>query len=67
MTQSTQPNNDHVLLDTTTGAFRCDHCGQVYAPTLPAPIDMMVAMSDAFIKLHRSCEKPAAAAFGGNP
>lgn len=46
---------DHCRFDTRTQALVCTHCGQTYQPTLPAPIDMFVAMSEAFVKQHRRC------------
>jgi hypothetical protein len=47
---------DHVVLDTTTQAFRCGHCGATYLPKLPAPIAMFVAMAKEFTKTHRGCK-----------
>lgn len=55
----TKPNTDHVVMDTRTNAFRCEHCGATYAPTMPAPINLFSAMCNEFVKAHRHCKKPA--------
>lgn len=47
---------DHVVLDTTTQAFRCRNCGESYKPNLPTPITMFVAMAKEFTKTHRGCK-----------
>lgn len=47
---------DHVVLDTKTGEFWCRHCDARYHPTLPASIDMFVAMTKEFSKSHRNCK-----------
>lgn len=49
-------NTDHVVISTQTGAFECLHCGASYKPTLPAPINMVVAMSNQFVKDHADCK-----------
>lgn len=49
-------NTDHVVMDTRTNEFRCEHCGSTYKPTLPAPISMFVAMTKEFTKAHRNCK-----------
>lgn len=35
----------------------CKNCGQAYRIALPAPIDIVVAIINAFIKHHKNCEK----------
>lgn len=54
-------NADHVVVDMKTQEFTCTHCGQRYLPNLPSPINLYVAISQAFVKSHRRC-KPAAKA-----
>ncbi len=49
-------NTDHVIMDTHTQEFRCEHCGATYLPKLPAPISMFVAMTKEFTKAHRHCK-----------
>jgi hypothetical protein len=51
-------NTDHVVMDARTNAFTCTHCGQSYQPTMPAPIDMFVAMSNQFVITHGDCKPP---------
>ncbi len=47
-------STDHVVM--RGNDFVCLHCGQRYRPTLPAPINVMVAMSRAFGRAHRDCQ-----------
>lgn len=49
-------NTDHVVIDTRTQAFECRNCGASYKPNLPVPINLMVAMMQAFTKDHRRCK-----------
>lgn len=49
-------NTDHVVMDTRTQEFRCQNCGAMYLPSLPAPISMFVAMTKEFTKAHRNCK-----------
>ena len=51
-------NTDHVVMDARTNEFRCERCGATYAPTMPAPINMFVAMTEEFIRAHRDCKVP---------
>jgi rubredoxin len=48
-------STDHIILNTQTGAFECLHCGATYRPGLPAPVNMVVAMSQSFVKDHQHC------------
>ena len=48
---------DHVVLK--DNEFVCLHCGQRYAPSLPAPISVMVAMTNAFLRIHKNCQPQA--------
>lgn len=50
---------DHVVMNTQTGAFECQHCGQTYKPAMPAPIPLVTAMASAFARLHRFCLPPS--------
>ena len=47
---------DHIVFGTDDNLFKCVHCGQTYKPALPAPIDIFVAMTNAFIKMHENCK-----------
>lgn len=47
---------DHVVLDNNVGAFLCLNCGQKYLPTMPCPLNMMVAMMRSFAAGHRRCK-----------
>ncbi len=38
-----------------SGTFVCEHCGQIYTPALPCPLDMWLAMSRQFIRDHKAC------------
>ena len=39
----------------------CERCGRpIEKPTLPAPIQMVVAWMEAGVKLHRKCKVPPA-------
>ncbi len=52
-------STDHVVFNTKTVTFVCKHCGAEHPATpLPASIPMVVALSQAFLKLHRACPKP---------
>jgi len=54
----TPKNNDHVVIDSSQGGtFRCLRCSETYRPNLPAPISMVIAMSNAFIEMHSGCEE----------
>lgn len=50
---STDRSADHVVMD--GHVFHCLHCGARYPMHLPAPVDVFVAASDAFVKLHAAC------------
>lgn len=47
---------DHVVVETGTQAFLCKHCGDRYAPAIPAPLAMYVAMMKVFAQHHRHCK-----------
>ena len=36
--------------------LHCKRCGESYQPSLPVPVDMWVAMGEAFIKTHKHCK-----------
>jgi hypothetical protein len=55
----TAHSDDHVV-EMGGGVFACLHCGQKYGVALPAPIDIVVATSRAFVQLHRGCVAPRA-------
>jgi hypothetical protein len=38
------------------GRFECLRCGEHYTPAYPVPIDILVAIGNAFTKKHKSCE-----------
>lgn len=35
----------------------CENCGQTYKVTFPTPVDMFVAQSKAWTKMHANCKK----------
>ena len=47
---------DHVVMNTSTSAFECRHCGKTYAPTMPAPITLFASMTKEFSKIHKRCK-----------
>ena len=49
---------DHVIMDPSTEAFKCLHCGDIYKPAIPCLLDVLVAMSRAFVHAHKNCKKP---------
>lgn len=48
-------NTDHVVLEKQDCV--CRHCGQRYTLHLPASVNLIVAIVDAFIRDHRHCQK----------
>ena len=50
-------NTDHVIYDYVVGAFKCNHCGDVYKMALPCPLGVMEASMKAYLKSHRGCKK----------
>lgn len=46
----------HVVMK--DGIFVCNHCGSIYRPDLPAPINVFLKMSQAFVADHKRCPKP---------
>lgn len=58
-------NTDHVVAHDGTRhpfGFECLHCGGRLGLTLPVSVDEFVSASEAFVKKHRDCQKPAGAA-----
>jgi hypothetical protein len=51
----TKKDTSHVRI-IPPGLFFCLHCGGKYQMTLPVPINIMVASSNAFEKEHRRCK-----------
>lgn len=49
--------NDHIVIETKNQAFTCLHCKAWYQPNLPAPLSMVVAMMESFVKIHKDCKK----------
>lgn len=39
-------------------SFVCLHCGANYRPNLPAPINVFLKMSQAFVADHKKCPPP---------
>jgi len=53
---------DHVVIDTKTGKFKCEVCGEEdNPPIMPVPIDTMIEAMDHFTSQHRACKPPAEA------
>lgn len=46
----------HVVM--SDDVFLCKHCGATYRPGLPAPINVFLKMSQAFVADHKRCPKP---------
>lgn len=44
-----------VILTTQGGALFCLRCAQSYTPNLPAPVEVVTAVSKAFERTHRRC------------
>ena len=40
------------------GELRCERCGDTYLPTLPAPMNVYIAICNAFVRGHRACKPP---------
>ena len=51
------PRADHVVRK-DDGGFRCTHCGRSQDMAFPCLIDVYVAASKAFAKLHARCQAP---------
>lgn len=48
--------HDHVVMEVRSNQFLCLHCGAAYAPAMPAPVDLFVAMTKEFLKAHKDCK-----------
>ena len=48
---------DHVVMDTRTSEMHCEHCGDRQALPLPMNVTLVVALTDAYLKIHRKCSK----------
>lgn len=49
-------NTNHVVF--RDNQMVCLHCGRSYTPNMPAPISMFAAMTNDFIRIHKSCRPP---------
>ena len=49
---------DHVRWHPRKGHFYCAHCNAWQTMPLLAPVAIVIAVSDAFLKLHRRCRAP---------
>ena len=57
------PETPWIVAHSGTMAMECQRCGATYAPRLPVPVSVWVAMSRAFIKDHARCtSQPARSA-----
>jgi hypothetical protein len=53
---------DHLVIDTNTGKFKCEICGEEDSPpVMPVPIDTLIEAMDHFTSQHRACKPPAEA------
>lgn len=52
-----RPPTAHVVMRGPT--LFCDGCRASYLVTLPCPVDVFVATSQAFVRLHAGCAAPA--------
>jgi hypothetical protein len=46
----------HVVTKSGTLEVCCLHCGRIWLPALPMPIDEYVGMGKAFLKSHVNCK-----------
>ena len=51
---------DHVVINTATGTYECQHCGATQSPPkMPVPISDLIGHMDMFTAEHGNCVKPA--------
>jgi len=51
-------NTDHIVHNSKTQRMECQHCGFTQAVKMPAPIDAILGMFDAFMEAHKDCQRP---------
>lgn len=51
-------STEHVLHNCVTSELICEHCGQRQYVPLPMRVELVCALSNAFLKIHRRCKKP---------
>lgn len=49
-------NIPHVTYNLELNCFECSYCEEQYWPSLPAPIDLLLAIMKAWKNLHRGCK-----------
>lgn len=53
-------NRDWIVIDMSTGQFRCLRCGDVVGVGLPVSVDELCRRSFAFTSYHMDCEPESA-------
>jgi len=48
----------HVIINMIHGRLECLHCGETQGLAFPVRVEMLVAMSATFRKLHVKCPRP---------
>jgi len=51
-------NTDHIVHNSATQLMECQHCGFTQSIKMPAPIDAILGVFDAFTKAHEGCKRP---------
>jgi len=50
-------STDHIITNTKTGHFVCQHCGEEdKPPQMPCPINVIVDAMDHFESVHKDCK-----------
>ena len=57
-----QMHIDHIIINTATQAYECQHCGATQSPPkMPVPIDDLLDHMDMFTAAHKDCKAPVEA------
>ena len=50
-------NFDHIIINTTTGTYECQHCGATQSqPKFPVPMNDLLEYMDMFTDAHKNCK-----------
>lgn len=58
---NSRKSRKHVRID-STGLFTCLHCKDAYQMNLPCLMDVVIAASKAYLRVHGSCRESSHAA-----
>ena len=47
-----------IVIDTRTGEWKCERCGQTHTPQFPMPLLLAGNMMKAFFDTHKDCKEP---------